>query len=384
MHVVSLLHMAVDTSTVLGQAFDLPSWMDQTRPWDRLQRVSPTHQEEWRAHANAVLDKSCQCYRGGDSLSSGRRMRRAVCERQNHTVECEGFQALRELFWESTGGISIELGSMDGYFASEGVILEQAANFKRILIEADPTWRSARRRFSTNAVGVTAAICATQSKVHFLQRVNANKQAVTSGTQGIVEFMDTVYLQKWFPELHRHLAMTPRRDWAALDWTALATTLASFSTTEVSCQPLSSIFDALGVSRVDLFILDTEGAEIDILRSIDFSRVRFNMLIVEAYSPTGSRAPSYAQKVINLMLQRGGDQYEVMFRKRGRNIWFRHRSFSPRSVLSLPNGCGNGPQHPSQQGAEQAAHCQATVMLPHGEPLHGRAQNHTRQRRPHR
>ena len=247
-----------------------------------------------------------------------------------------------------------------------------------------PTWRSARRRFSKKAVGVTAAICATQSKVHFLQRVNANKQAVTSGTQGIVEFMDTVYLQKWFPELHRHLAMTPRRDWAALDWTALATTLASFSTTEVSCQPLSSIFDALGVSRVDLFILDTEGAEIDILRSIDFSRVRFNMLIVEAYSPTGSRAPSYAQKVINLMLQRGGDQYEVMFRKRGRNIWFRHRSFSPRSVLSLPNGCGNGPQHPSQQGAEQAAHCQATVMLPHGEPLHGRAQNHTRQRRPHR
>ena len=362
MHVVSLLHMAVDTSTVLGQAFDLPSWMDQTRPWDRLQRVSPTHQEEWRAHANAVLDKSCQCYRGGDSLSSGRRMRRAVCERQNHTVECEGFQALRELFWESTGGISIELGSMDGYFASEGVILEQAANFKRILIEADPTWRSARRRFSTNAVGVTAAICATQSKVHFLQRVNANKQAVTSGTQGIVEFMDTVYLQRWFPELHGHSWLRPP---GATGQPSSIGPLSSpraralvLATTEVSCQPLSSIFDALGVSRVDLFILDAEGAEVDILRSIDFSRVRFNMLIVEAL---------LAHRLTSSVICPKGHQPHAPAGRRGRPIrshvpqaWAQHLVPPPQllailrlTCTSLPNGCGDGPQHPSQTGRRE-------------------------------
>ena len=86
-----------------------------------------------------------------------------MCAAQNHTVECEGFHALRELFWESSGGISVELGSMDGFFASEGLVLERAAGFKRILIEADPTWRAARRKFSSNAVGVTAAICATGS-----------------------------------------------------------------------------------------------------------------------------------------------------------------------------------------------------------------------------
>ena len=224
------------------------------------------------------------------------------------------------------------------------------------------TWRSARRRFSKKAVGVTAAICATQSKVHFLQHVNANKQAVTSGTQGIVEFMDTVYLQRWFPELHGHSWLRPP---GATGQPSSIGPLSSpraralvLATTEVSCQPLSSIFDALGVSRVDLFILDAEGAEVDILRSIDFSRVRFNMLIVEAL---------LAHRLTSSVICPKGHQPHAPAGRRGRPIrshvpqaWAQHLVPPPQllailrlTCTSLPNGCGDGPQHPSQTGRRE-------------------------------
>ena len=44
-------------------------------------------------------------------------------------------------------------------------------------------------------------------------------------------------------------------------------------TTEETCLPLYSILLALGNPRVDYLSLDVEGAEIDVLRSISWSKI---------------------------------------------------------------------------------------------------------------
>jgi hypothetical protein len=50
---------------------------------------------------------------------------------------------------------------------------------------------------------------------------------------------------------------------------------------KVQCFPLYSILAALGVSHVDYFSLDIEGAEVEVLKTIPFSDLTFDAFSVE-------------------------------------------------------------------------------------------------------
>jgi|TARA_B110000196_G_scaffold35624_1_gene26792 hypothetical protein len=146
---------------------------------------------------------------------------------------------------------------------------------------------------------------------------------------GVAEFMDDSYLQMWYP------ALASKGDLSAADWSALPSELAASNVTvlPVTCVPLLTILDALGLSWVDFFILDTEGAELSILRTIDWTRISFGVIVVEVMGP--SRRRSYLDEVLEVILATG--QYEVLFpqRKRAndvqRNVWLVHRSFCGRA-----------------------------------------------------
>ena len=54
----------------------------------------------------------------------------------------------------------------------------------------------------------------------------------------------------------------------------------------VSCFPLNHLLDAIGVDHVDYFSLDVQGAELQILKTIDFNAVRIDIVIVEVEDPS--------------------------------------------------------------------------------------------------
>ena len=56
----------------------------------------------------------------------------------------------------------------------------------------------------------------------------------------------------------------------------------------IQCFPLYSVLMALGRSHVDLLSLDVEGAELGILKTIPFSRVTIDVLLIE-YAVVGSK-----------------------------------------------------------------------------------------------
>jgi hypothetical protein len=56
------------------------------------------------------------------------------------------------------------------------------------------------------------------------------------------------------------------------------------------CRSMSSIFREANVTMIDFFSLDVEGAEYNVLKSIDFTRVRINVLMVES-NMLGNRDP---------------------------------------------------------------------------------------------
>jgi Methyltransferase FkbM domain len=51
----------------------------------------------------------------------------------------------------------------------------------------------------------------------------------------------------------------------------------------VDCFPLADILEALGVNHVDYLSLDVQGAELAILKTIDFHRLRIDVVGVEVY-----------------------------------------------------------------------------------------------------
>ncbi len=89
----------------------------------------------------------------------------------------------------------------------------------------------------------------------------------------------------------------------------------------VPCYPLSFVTSAFDIQHVNLFVLDVEGGELMVLRSIDFARLTFDVIVVEA----DGHNPSKDQAVVDLLTAHG-------YRHHGRvvrNDWFVREGFSP-------------------------------------------------------
>jgi hypothetical protein len=50
---------------------------------------------------------------------------------------------------------------------------------------------------------------------------------------------------------------------------------------DVLCRPLSAMLDEHGVTRINFFSLDVEGAELKVLETFDFEKVKIDVLMVE-------------------------------------------------------------------------------------------------------
>lgn len=89
----------------------------------------------------------------------------------------------------------------------------------------------------------------------------------------------------------------------------------------VACMPLSLIFRKMHVTHINYLSLDVEGAEMEILKSIDFNSVRFDIISVE--TEKAFRPEHYEAKITHLLRKRG----YVKIWSKGRNAWFRHPDF---------------------------------------------------------
>ena len=246
------------------------------------------------------------------------------------STDCEAIDALQLLFWKHTGGVTLELGGLDGNKMSETKLLSDVAGFKRIVIEANPHHRRARQKLQPAVVGVTAAVCSSPGLMHYIGGGELG---------GIVELMPDTFLKRWHPPLlatKMAAARRPGRAGKKMDWGAVDFNLEvdgagkRIAAIEVACTSLTAILDHVGISHIHMGILDTEGAELEILRTIDFRRIRFGVLVVEAWSPFGSRPREYSGEVTSFMLNETGGQYRQLFPDalRSRNLWFMHRDFT--------------------------------------------------------
>jgi len=150
-------------------------------------------------------------------------------------------------------GLYVELGALNGVKYSNSHLYSHLLDYHGVLIEPTP---SAFQELTNNRPKdhlVNSAVCAQPGRVHF---VDMNDDAV----HGIWEFMSPSFRARWHNDVD--LASMPK----------------------IACQPLTAILDQspLAGIHIDFLSLDVEGAELEVIKTLDLSRHQFGVIFYEA------------------------------------------------------------------------------------------------------
>jgi len=234
----------------------------------------------------------------------------------------EIIDALEHFFWGKKAGLSLELGALDGSPStrSNTHALQYSLDWDRMLIDANPTYRNDMMKHSPNALSINAAICNTPGKVHF---------AHSEYIGGIIEFMSQGFLSQYHNPIYK--AGIPPGNISSIDWTTIS------NVREIECIPLAKIFHYFRINHINFFVLDVEGGEFEILKSIDWNMITFDVLCIE--TEPSNRPPGYDIQVTQYLEEKGYKNYTGQI---GRNIWYIHQTFIPSKRPGLASDCFNG------------------------------------------
>ena len=341
-HLVPLLLAAVLIAvSVLSHSEKLPAFMISTPTnspaTNDAGMQTPVALPAWLLN-NPPVSASGELRRVSDLFAFEQLRPRTETDGTDLAQDNEAFDAVRRFFWARENGVVMEMGALDGYTYSVSKEFLPLA-WHRILIEATPLWYEKAMLVSLDATYVAAAVCQRGTRVHYLSRPSTG-----STINGIAEFMTENFVESWHPMIY-DMATRRRSDGAAVaynltnvDWSspqldetatyAAAAAAASavpdhtFART-IACVEINEVLDFVRVKHVNLFVLDVEGGELQVLTHIDFAAVRFDVLCVE--TDAGFRPAGYGAAVASLLATHG---YEVAFES-GRNTWFKNRLFVP-------------------------------------------------------
>lgn len=164
--------------------------------------------------------------------------------------------AISKLFLKEKKGFFIEIGADDGIDKSNTKLFEELG-WEGICIEPSPT-RFQMLIKNRNCECLNVAISNKQKEVEFLDITGYGK-----GLSGIVENYDPKHLER----IKKETEDNPK-------------TLTK-SRVKVKTQRLEQILDERNIKRVDYCSIDVEGSEIEILKSINFKKVNFNIISIE-------------------------------------------------------------------------------------------------------
>jgi FkbM family methyltransferase len=193
------------------------------------------------------------------------------------------------------GGSYVELGALDGVTISNSHVFNAVYKWRGVLIELAPTnyAQLVMNRRDELVPPIHAAVCDTEQTVHYI----AANGKFWGTTAGIWEFMSVSFRATWWQDVR------------------LADTV------PIRCTPLRQLLqeNTPHVRFYDFLSLDVEGAELQVLQSINFTATAFGVILVEA--DDHSRRKNLA---VCLLLRRHGYVYIESW---GRSDWFVHPDF---------------------------------------------------------
>jgi len=173
----------------------------------------------------------------------------------------------------STNGFFIEIGAHNGEYLSNTLFYEESLNWNGICIEASPLLflecKTRRKCLSLNY-----AICNNNGEASFLElRGDPNPLS------GLVDNYDNRHLER----IENHIK----------------TIGGSGHLINVPTRKLQTILDENNINEIHYLSIDTEGSELDILKSIDFKKTFIHVVEIE------NNYPDTFQEIQNILLLNG-------------------------------------------------------------------------------
>jgi len=168
-------------------------------------------------------------------------------------------------YFEDRSGFFIDVGANDGIIWSTTLGLEINSKWNGICIEPHP---NIFKQLSGNTKGI-------QRTAEFLN-------VAISTEEKICDFQ--MFNGEW--DSHMLSGIVDNYDSRQKDRDDFKRNSSSSEIIKVKCLPLQKILDERNITHVDYLSIDTEGSELEVLQSIDFSKVSFELISVEVnYEP---------------------------------------------------------------------------------------------------
>lgn len=212
---------------------------------------------------------------------------------ESKSQDAEDEYAYTHFFFGQAGGSFLEMGALDGVLFSNTYALEKMLGWRGVLIEASPSSYGQLVFNRQDQVTVHVAVCNKPQIVHYADSGPAC-------CRGIAEFMSESFLKTWHAEI------------SGKNYTGLP---------EVPCAPLNYILGQFGIKHVNFFSLDVEGAELEVLRAIDFASLSFDVIVIEADGTN----PEKDKGVLDILISKGYAFHGHV----ARNDWFVRSGFRP-------------------------------------------------------
>ena len=166
-------------------------------------------------------------------------------------------EMLMQWFGTLCGGTYLELGGLDGVKYSNSYVFNKALGWKGVLIELkEDNYNKMVVNRPDEIAAINAGVC---SRTQTLHEVTLSESGAVGG---IWEFTSPSFCEQW--------------------WKGI--TLDSPGVREIECNTLDDLLlmYAPYISVFDFLSLDVEGAELSVLESINYDRVQFGIVLVEA------------------------------------------------------------------------------------------------------
>lgn len=154
------------------------------------------------------------------------------------------------------GGFFIDIGASDGITISNTYFFEKYMGWDGICVEPRRAIQDLLRKNRTCKIE-DVCISDTEEEVDFLEICGYGQ-----GLSGIKKKYDPRHVDRIRDDLDAHKESTSE-------------------TKKVKCITFSSLLEKYNVTKVDYMNIDVEGAELDIIKTIDFSKVNIKTLTIE-------------------------------------------------------------------------------------------------------
>ena len=170
-------------------------------------------------------------------------------------------------FKNMTNGIFFEIGAADGVLFSNTLYLEKERNWTGVLIEPN-------RHLYDSLVAIRRKSYTINSCVSLDENIS------------VVNFLPAMLLGGVLKNLKEQKFLMNR----------LKLINPNIRPEKVLCIPLKSIAKAVDITHIHFLSLDVEGAELDVLKTIPFSQIIIDLIIVDYFVPNSKTA---SQKRLN-------------------------------------------------------------------------------------